>query len=136
ISASNISKVYTGLWEPLGIYVAHRATVNDSDTIFVTTKTGLVRFVGTGPYTNGVNPIKVVNTCHARRCVFDSVGPGLYKSFTAYPPQTYSGTGESTGTGRRWHHFVAGLVRDPAGYLYTGTVSQYENGTSVNQTQG
>ncbi len=136
ITAANINKIYTGLWEPLGVYVAHRATVNDSDTIYVTTKTGLMRFVGTGPYTNGVNPIKVVNTCHARRCVSDSVGPGLYKSFTAYPPQTYSGTGESTGTGRRWHHFVAGLVRDPAGYLYTGTVSQYENGTSVNQTQG
>ena len=137
ISASNITQIYNGLWEPLGIYVAHSATNNvASDTIYTITKTGLLRFIGTGPYTNGVNPIKVVNTCHARVCTFDSVGPGLYKSFTAYPPLNYTGTGESTGTGRRWHHFVAGLVRDSAGFLYTGTVSQYVDGSSVSPNQG
>jgi hypothetical protein len=126
ITSANVQQIYTGLWEPLGVYVG-RSGNPSTDTIFVITKTGLLRFIGTGPYTNGVNPVKVVNTCHARVCARDSVGPGLYKSFTSHPPVTYTGTGDSTGTGRRWHHFTAGLARDPQGYLYAATVGQYDN---------
>ncbi len=136
ISSSNITDIYDGMWEPLGLYVAHRATANDSDTIYVTTKTGLLRFIGAGPHSSSVNPpIKVVNTCHARVCR-DSVGPNTYKSFTAYPPVKYDNSADTSGTVRRWHHFVAGLIRDSAGFLYTGTVSQYTDGNSVAQDQG
>jgi hypothetical protein len=124
ITTSDVTQIYTGLWEPLGVSVG-RSGNPSTDTIFVITKTGLLRFIGTGPYTNGVNPIKVVNTCHARVCARDSVGPGLYKSFTSHPPVTYTGTGDSAGTGRRWHHFTTGLARDPQGYLYAATVGQY-----------
>ena len=125
ITSSNVQQIYTGLWEPLGVRVGRSGSAA-TDTIFVITKTGLLRFIGTGPYTNGVNPVKVVNGCHARVCK-DSVAPGVFKSFTSHPPNVYTGTGDSSGTGRRWHHFTAGLARDAQGFLYASTVSQYDN---------
>jgi hypothetical protein len=127
IASTDIQEIYTGLWEPLGILVGKSGNPA-TDTIYVMTKTGLLRFIGLGPYTNGVNPIKVINTCHARRCVRDSIGPGLYKSFTTHAPNSYTGTGDSSGTGRRWHHFNYGLVRGNDGYLYGGTNVQYDGG--------
>jgi hypothetical protein len=127
ITPADTTRIYSGLWEPLGILVGKSGNPA-TDTIYVMTKTGLLRFIGLGPYTNGVNPIKVINTCHARRCAADSIGPGLYKSFSTHAPNTYTGTGESTGTGRRWHHFNYGLVRGNDGYLYGGTNVQYDNG--------
>jgi len=130
ITPSDTTRIYTGLWEPLGVSVGCSGNPA-TDTIFVITKTGLLRFIGTGPYTNGVNPVKIVNTCHARRCL-DTLGGGLAKSFTSYPPMTYSVTNgvvsDSVGTGRRWHHFNFGLVRGNDGYLYAGTGTQYDNG--------
>ncbi len=126
ISSSNVQEAYTGLWEPLGIHVA-RSGNPSSDTIYVITKTGLLRFIGTGPYTNGVNPVKVVNTCHARECGADLVEPGVYRSFTAHPPVNYSNVEQTLGTGRRWHHFTSGLVRDVDGYFYVGTGTQFDN---------
>jgi hypothetical protein len=127
ITPADTTRIYSGLWEPLGILVG-RSGNPATDTIYVMTKTGVLRFIGTGPYTNGVNPVKVINSCHARRCARDSIGPGLYTSFTTHPPNSYTGTGESTGTGRRWHHFNYGLVRGDDGYLYGGTNVQYDGG--------
>lgn len=133
ITSANVQEIYKGLWEPLGVHVG-RSGNPATDTIFVITKTGLLRFIGTGPYTNGVNPIKVINTCHARVCARDSVGPGLYKSFTAHPPLTYTAGSDSTGTGRRWHHFTTGLARDAQGFLYASTIGEYDNAnTKTNQ---
>lgn len=126
ITTADVQQVYTGLWEPLGLSVA-RSGNPATDTIYVMTKTGVLRFIGTGPYTNGVNPIKVINTCHARRCAADSVGPGLYGSFTTHPPVTYADAGDSSGTGRRWHHFNYGLIRGDDGFYYAGTGTQYDN---------
>jgi hypothetical protein len=127
ITAADTTRIYSGLWEPLGVTVA-RSGNPATDTIYVITKTGLLRFIGTGPYTNGVNPIKVVNTCHARRCT-DTLGGGLARSFTTNPPMTYTSGSDSTGTGRRWHHFNYGLVRGNDGFLYAGTGTQYDNGS-------
>jgi hypothetical protein len=111
------------LWEPLGLVVG-RSGNPATDTIYVMTKTGLLRFIGTGPYTNGVNPIKVVKTCATRTCAAaDSAGPGIYRAFTTHTPTNYN-----TMSGRRWHHFNFGLARGTDGYLYGGTGVQYDNG--------
>lgn len=126
ITTSNVQLAYSGLWEPLGLHVARGGTV-DKDTIYVMTKTGVLRFVGTGPYVNGTNPVKVINTCHARRCIADSVAPGIYKSFTTHPPSNYSNAEQTEGTGRRWHHFNYGLVKGDDGFYYAGTGTQYDN---------
>jgi|GEM_PF-4970659 len=122
ITASDTSRIYSGLWEPLGVFVGRSGNVN-TDTIFVMTKTGLLRFIGLGPYTNGVNPIKVVRTCATRTCASDSVSPGVYRAFTTHTPNNYS-----TLTSRRWHHFNFGLVRGTDGFLYGGSGVQYDNG--------
>jgi hypothetical protein len=122
ITGSDTTRIYSGLWEPLGIYVARSGNVA-TDTIFVMTKTGLLRFIGTGPYTNGVNPIKNIRTCYTRTCAADSVAPGVYKAFTTHTPNNYG-----TLSSRRWHHFNFGLVRGADGYLYGGTGVQYDNG--------
>ena len=127
LATSQIEQAYTGLWEPLGVYVA-RSGQASTDTIFVMTKTGLLRFIGTGPYVNGTNPSKVVNTCAARRCLNDSVAPGIYRRFTTHPPSNYTNADQTQGTGRRWHHFNYGLVRGADGYFYSGTGTEYNNG--------
>lgn len=120
ITSTNITKIYSGLWEALGLYVARSGNVNVADTIYVITKTGLLRFIGTGPYVNGTNPVKVIGACNARVCA-DSVAPGKYGSFSSHAPKTI-------GTGRRWHHFTTGLVRDAQGFFYASTIGEYDNG--------
>jgi hypothetical protein len=123
ITPADTTRIYTGLWEPLGLFVG-RSGNPATDTIYVFTKTGLLRFIGTGPYTNGVNPIKVVKTCANRTCAAaDSAGPGIYRAFTTHAPTNYG-----TMSGRRWHHFNFGLVRGNDGYLYGGTGVQYDGG--------
>ncbi len=126
ITSSNVQQIYSGLWEPLGLHVARSGNAA-TDTIFVMTKTGVLRFIGTGPYTNGTNPVKVVNTCYARRCGADSIAPGVYKSFTTHAPSSYSNAEQTAGTGRRWHHFNYGLVKGDDGFYYAGTGTQYDN---------
>jgi hypothetical protein len=121
ITTANVSKVYAGLWEALGLWVAKSGNAS-TDTIYVITKTGLLRFIGTGPYVNGTNPVKVIGACNARTCP-DSMGGGKYGSFSSHAPKT-------VGTGRRWHHFTTGLVRDNAGYFYATTIGEYDNATT------
>ena len=122
ITPADTTRIYSGLWEPLGLYVA-RSGNPATDTIFVMTKTGLLRFIGTGPYTNGVNPIKIIRTCYTRTCAADSVSPGVYKAFTTHTPNSYTDL-----TSRRWHHFNYSLVRGADGFFYAGTGVQYDNG--------
>ncbi len=122
ITPADTMRIYSGLWEPLGLHVGRSGNVA-TDTIWVMTKTGLLRFIGLGPYTNGVNPIKNVRTCYTRTCAADSVSPGVYKSFTTHTPNNYSNL-----TTRRWHHFNYGLVRGTDGAFYAGTGVQYDNG--------
>jgi hypothetical protein len=119
ISESDIQTAYDGLWEPLGLYVARSGNAA-TDTIYVMTKTGLLRFIGTGPYTNGQNLEKVVNTCATRSCESELVSPGMYQSFTTHAPVNYSNP-TSTSNNRRWHHFNFDLVRGADGYFYSGT---------------
>jgi hypothetical protein len=122
ITPADTTRIYSGLWEPLGLYVARGGTV-ENDTIFVMTKTGVLRFIGTGPYVNGTNPIKIIRTCATRTCASDSVAPGVFTAFTSQAPTNYN-----TMTGRRWHHFNFGLTRGDDGYFYAGTGVQYDNG--------
>lgn len=122
ITPTDTTRIYSGLWEPLGVYVARSGSAA-TDTIYVMTKTGLLRFIGTGPYTNGVNPIKIIRTCYTRTCAADSVAPGVYKAFTTHTPNNYSDL-----TSRRWHHFNYSLVRGADGFFYAGTGVQYDGG--------
>ncbi len=133
ITGGNVQEVYSGLWEPLGLQVA-RSGNPLTDTIFVMTKTGVLRFIGVGPYTNGVNPVKVINTCYARTCA-DSIAPGVHRSFTTHAPVNYANSADTSGTGRRWHHFNYGLVRGDDGYYYAGTGTQWDN-FNISYTQG
>lgn len=121
ITPADTLRIYSGLWEPLGLYVGRSGNVS-TDTIYVMTKTGLLRFIGLGPYVNGVNPVKVVRTCYTRTCA-DSVAPGVFRSFTTHTPNNYNNL-----SSRRWHHFNYGLVRGTDGYFYAGTGVQYDNG--------
>ncbi len=121
ITPADTSRIYSGLWEPLGLFVGRSGNVN-TDTIYVFTKTGLLRFIGLGPYTNGVNPIKVIRTCGTRACT-DSIAPNVFRSFTTHAPNNYG-----TMNSRRWHHFNYSLVRGTDGFFYAGTGVQYDNG--------